>query len=1011
MIELHTLGTLGLRAPEAPRASEAYARPKPLGLLAYLAIARPRGFQSQNSILAVFWPESDAMRAQQSLRQALHILRKALGEDVIVRRGRAEIGINTEIIRSDVCRFETAMAAGEFEEALGLYHGEFLAGFYIHDAPEFEHWVSNEQLRLHGQAVIAVRALIDRCDAEGSTDAAAMWARRWAELSPTDESAVQFAMARQLATGDHGSALRTYNRLERALVVDGDEPSEESAKLANEARDRLATSASRIVLRSQIAQPDSTVAASGNVPPQPTADPIRPGEVDRPQSSLPRRRTARAGRWIAALAAASIALAVVAVGPRRIVSLATGRDVPSTSAITRVAILPFTVRGTERIAYLREGMVDLLAGKLDNADGITTVNAGSVLAYERANGAITNDPHSATTIAHELNAGQFVLGTVVEVGGHVAINASLYNANGTLRASSEGSAVDESQILPAIDKVARELLASEFSGATARLEHVAATTTTSLAALKAFLDGERAVRAGQQTVAADAFQRAVHEDSTFALAHYRLSTTVLWSAQPTVVQHSIEAAERFSNKLPQHERLALEARGMIGRGAVEDADRLYHDIVAKYPDDIDAWNQLGESLFHTGPWRGRPVSESRAAFEQVLTMRADDGNALLHLARIATLEQRAADVVALTDRALAQNPEREAVLELRGLRAVATKNSVERQQLLDTIRATSHVTGAGDEARLLAWRIATYSDNPDEGSAIIGALSDDHNSAHLQLLSHSALAHMNAARGRWSTARHELDAMERMDARFAAETRANLALAWPASLTAAERARAMRILATNDDALSHETSTELDSMSRARGHYLAGTLALIGGDTLFARAQQRALVALSKENNADADMAQHLEHELAARILWRSGNAAAALREVEAGWPTGSPRAALPYFQGDVYTLAHERYLRGELLMALGRNAEAQRWFETVADDQGESLMLSARVHIALGQLAEKRGAELVAIAQYQHALSLWANADADVLTAMRTTETKLQEMLDRQRHANVAHALVGDTP
>lgn len=1021
MIELRTLGACALVAPDSPNAGDMYTRPKPLGLLVYLSLARPRGFQRQDSLLALFWPEADSLRAQQSMRQALHTLRRCLGHDAVVRRGRAELGLDAELVASDVAMFEDAAEAGELERALAIYQGEFMPGFHIPDAPEFERWVSAERLRLVTRAVDCARALIRQADAASDTPAALKWAHRWMALAPFDEAAVRCVMQRHAAIGEDGSAVRTYERLARDLAAEGDVPEAETARLAEAARVRLPrvrpderrgdagvkeepgtrepTTPNAVELRLQPADGADVRPQGDDVADDSRLATVTQGMLvhDAPVAATVRRWPRRAAMVVSGLAALAVATAVV-VGPVRLAAalqLTRGGPPPS----TRIAVMPFTVRGNQQLGYLREGMVDLLSQKLDNADALSTIDAGTVLAFERSHATITGNLDDARTAARDMAAGQFVLGSIIEVGGHIAVTASLYDVRGHLITSTEGSTIDEAHLLPVIDQIARDLLASEFTGAGARMEHVAATTTASLPALRAFLEGERAARAGQPTLAVDAYRRATADDSTFALAHYRLSTTALWSASPELVQQSTEAAVRFSNRLPMHERLALEARGLIGRGAIEDADRLYHEIVAKYPDDVDAWNQLGESLFHTGPWRGRPMDESRAAFEQVLTRQPRSSNALLHLARLATFDRRDATATALADSALALKPERAAWLELSGLRAVAAHDAGALRALLDTIRKSAGGTGVDDDVRLVAWRVATYSDNPSNGAAIISALIDARSSTRLQLMGRAALAHMDAAGGQWQAAMRELDAVETLDPHFAAETRANLALAWPASLTVAERQRAIRALREDSGHAPAGSAVERDSMGRTCRSYLAATLALANGDTTFVRLQQRVLQSIAREPYAEADLANHLAHELAARVLWRRGQAAEALREVEAGWPKGTERAQLPFFQGDVYTQAHERFLRAELLMALGRDAEAQRWLQTVLDDQGEGLVLSSRVHRALGQLAEKAGNGRVAIAQYERAIALWSGGDTAALSELRTTETRLKDMLARSAH------------
>src|SRR2546430_7972669 len=87
MIEFRLLGTLHLIDAGGREVKSLLTRPRRLALLAYLAAATPRGLHRRDSLLALFWPELDQEHARAALRQALHVVRDALGADVIVTRG------------------------------------------------------------------------------------------------------------------------------------------------------------------------------------------------------------------------------------------------------------------------------------------------------------------------------------------------------------------------------------------------------------------------------------------------------------------------------------------------------------------------------------------------------------------------------------------------------------------------------------------------------------------------------------------------------------------------------------------------------------------------------------------------------------------------------------------------------------------------------------------------------------------------------------------------------------
>src|SRR5258708_5699334 len=108
MIELRTLGALELRDATGRELRSVLAQPKRLALLAYLTLVSPRGFRRRDTILALFWPELDDNHARNALRQAVHFLRRSLGDQALVRRGEEELAVNTEAVECDATAFERA---------------------------------------------------------------------------------------------------------------------------------------------------------------------------------------------------------------------------------------------------------------------------------------------------------------------------------------------------------------------------------------------------------------------------------------------------------------------------------------------------------------------------------------------------------------------------------------------------------------------------------------------------------------------------------------------------------------------------------------------------------------------------------------------------------------------------------------------------------------------------------------------------------------------------------------
>src|SRR5262245_19006399 len=155
LFELRTLGTLDLRASDGRVVHSLLAQPKRLALLTYLCVATPPGMHRRDVLLALFWPDSDREHARTSLRNGLHVLRRSLGERALLTLGDDGVGIAPDAVSCDAVAFEEAIAAERHEDALALYRGDLLTGFFVQEAPEFERWLERERARLRQLAAAA----------------------------------------------------------------------------------------------------------------------------------------------------------------------------------------------------------------------------------------------------------------------------------------------------------------------------------------------------------------------------------------------------------------------------------------------------------------------------------------------------------------------------------------------------------------------------------------------------------------------------------------------------------------------------------------------------------------------------------------------------------------------------------------------------------------------------------------------------------------------------------------
>ncbi len=296
-----------------------------------------------------------------------------------------------------------------------------------------------------------------------------------------------------------------------------------------------------------------------------------------------------------------------------------------------IAILPFNTSGTGS-ELLGEGLVDLLAANLDGVGGVRAVDSRTVLQRWRrreARGGV--DLEGALALGREVDAGAVLLGGVVSHGAQVRLTAALYSVRGSELARARVDGHPDS-LLSLVDGLSLELL-REIWLARAPIPNlrVSAITTGSLEALRAYLEGQQYYRRSQWDRAIAAFQRAVEADSSFALAHYRLSFAYGWTeihGNPESRRHG-EMAVSFADRLPARERTLVLANQLFEDGKLAANDTM-ESYVERYPDDPEGWFLLGDVRFHAQPLLALELSGLYSPFDRVLEIDSTLAPAAIH---------------------------------------------------------------------------------------------------------------------------------------------------------------------------------------------------------------------------------------------------------------------------------------------------------------------------------------------------------------------------------------------
>ena len=586
---------------------------------------------------------------------------------------------------------------------------------------------------------------------------------------------------------------------------------------------------------------------------------------------------------------------------------------PPPSAAT-IAVLPFAVRGDARFTYLGEGMVDLLATRLDGAGEIRTVDPRALLA------ALARDPHAARA----LGAGRTLSGSIVEAAGRLQATATLYDIEQRAIASVQATAESEHQVFELVDELARQLLAAHGVASGTRLTRIAGLTTESLDALKAYLTGERELRAGRYFDAMEQFEAAVNADASFALAHYRLAAAAAGCALPDLAREAADRSAAHAGRLAPHDRLVLAAQRAWLRGEVDRAESGYNTITGAYPDDVEAWFHLGDLLFHSNPLRGRSAVEAREPFERVLGLDPEHVGALVHLVRVAAIAGRRDEMLARIEQVLRASPEGDQALAMRALRAWATRDATAIAQVQAELQRARALTVA-----IAFADVALYSGNLAGASELARGFLQVARAAELRALCHIMLAHLALAAGDGRAARAELGEAEALDRTWGVEMRALFAALPFGDASEAEIRDAHAALERWTPAELGPSSFVIFAMHQelhpAIRIYLLGLLELKLGDVSAAAARVEALAELE----ADGPLVRNLTVELDAALARARGRPEEALARLERARPElwFQLTVASPFF-----TLASQRFLRASLLEQVGRTREAAGWYRSIAE-------------------------------------------------------------------------------
>jgi tetratricopeptide (TPR) repeat protein len=293
-------------------------------------------------------------------------------------------------------------------------------------------------------------------------------------------------------------------------------------------------------------------------------------------------------------------------------------------------VVPFdNLRQNQEIDWLRAASVNLLYLDMSRWRDIRVIDDERVADYMRevpGAGSRTGPLGLQTgmAVARRAGAGKLVMGDLLKVGSRTAVVAKVFDVRtGQRLRSIREETNNPDSIMAVFGRLARGILNAAPPPGVA----VGTIGTTSLGAYQDYVAGVQALNAFDLATARQRFQRALGQDSGFALAHYKLSVVYGWE-NPNArerLRHA-EAANRFAGGLPPRERALIGGQVAQANNRWSDACEAYHALVARDSLDVEGWYNIGECEYHDNTLEAVGGDTTRLAFR-------GDWNAALHAFR------------------------------------------------------------------------------------------------------------------------------------------------------------------------------------------------------------------------------------------------------------------------------------------------------------------------------------------------------------------------------------------
>ena len=372
----------------------------------------------------------------------------------------------------------------------------------------------------------------------------------------------------------------------------------------------------------------------------------------------------------------------------------------------------------------------------------------------------------------------------------------------------------------------------------------------------------------------------------------------------------------------ERDRLLLEGWHAYVSGRADESEEVYRRILDRYPNEVEAWLQVGEIGFHHAASRGETIGVARAAFERVLTLDPDHEAAHVHLARIAG-QARDMDALARhTGYLIERRPGTGVALEMAALKAFVSGDRAVIAELRPKFEAEDSYT-------VLAMLMNLFHAGDMAGMEwCADLLREPARPVEVRTAGHLMRVLLDLSRGDRVAALKAVAEAESLDAARGLETRALIATAPFLPFDSAE-GRSVR------DRLARELDSEvaesffLPDADRVRPMMRRYLLGLLNAQLGSGGAALGLAVELDRWQGpaADSSLGRDLAAGVRAEVARLRGDDRGALSILERITDGSRYQLVLP---SPFEARLRERFIRARLLRELGRGAESRALYATI---------------------------------------------------------------------------------